>query len=121
MSQQMLKQHSPASLLAPKVQVARVFTTGHRHARSARTLVKPCRASREEPTEDKAALSSGGPTTDHLKHNMQVCRDAFPFAPEVAVLYRSDLSQLEEVSRHTSAQHKALVIVPKGHEWPQVH
>ena len=76
MSQHTLKQHSPASLLAPKVQVARVFTTGPRSARSARTLVKPCKASRGGSTEDKAALSSGGLTADHPKHNMQYRRDA---------------------------------------------
>ena len=76
MSQQMLKSPSPASLLAPKVQVARVFTAGHRHARSARTIVKPSRASREGSREERAALSSGGLTADHPKHNMQLCTDA---------------------------------------------
>ena len=81
MSQHMLKQHSPASLLAPKVQVARVFTAGHRHVRSARTLFKPCRALRGDSTEDSAALSSGGLAADHPKHNKQLFRDAFLSAP----------------------------------------
>jgi len=65
MSQQVLKPHNPSSLLAPKGQVACVFTGGHRHARVARTLINSSKASKGGSSDENAVLSSGMLTADH--------------------------------------------------------
>jgi len=65
MSQQVLKPHNPSSLLAPKGQVARGFTGGHRHARVARTLINSSKASKGGSSDENVVLSSGMLTADH--------------------------------------------------------